>query len=201
MAAAGKSGVNVGDQVKALADGMGVLKQAGVTNADVKMVADMISMLGNVMAELEYNASGANAVTQIANALVALGSIPQNVIDTINQLTRVDYRAIAQMFAVFNDIGTFDNIDNLDDLIDFAKNFTDSNPEALIGFVKLFNDIDEGTVRSMMMSMNALKQLSVLSDELDIEQAKHIAEIGKYLDISTGTYLSDFINSFKDMSP
>lgn len=84
MAAAGKSGVNVGDQVKALADGMGVLKQAGVTNADVKMVADMISMLGNAMAELEYNASGANAVTQIANALVALGSIPQDVIDTIN---------------------------------------------------------------------------------------------------------------------
>jgi len=201
VAAAGKSGVNVGDQVKALADGMGVLKQAGVTNADVKMVADMISMLGNAMAELEYNASGANAVTQIANALVALGSIPQDVIDTINQLTRVDYRAVAQMFAVFNDIGTFDNIDNLDDLIDFAKNFTDSNPEALIGFVKLFNDIDEGTVRSMMMSMNALKQLSVLSDELDIDQAKHIAEIGKYLDISTGTYLSDFINSFKDMSP
>ena len=201
MAAAGKSGVNVGDQVKVLADGMSVLKQAGVTNADVKMVADMISMLGNAMAELEYNASGANAVTQIANALVALGSIPQNVIDTINQLTRVDYRAVAQMFAVFNDIGTFDNIDNLDDLIDFTKNFTDSNPEALIGFVKLFNDIDEGTVRSMMMSMNALKQLSVLSDELDIDQAKHIAEIGKYLDISTGTYLSDFINSFKDMSP
>ena len=169
MAAAGKSGVNVGDQVKVLADGMSVLKQAGVTNADVKMVADMISMLGNTMAELEYNASGANAVTQIANALVALGSIPQDVIDTINQLTRVDYRAVAQMFAVFNDIGTFDNIDNLDDLIDFAKNFTDSNPEALIGFVKLFNDIDEGTVRSMMMSMNALKQLSVLSDELDID--------------------------------
>lgn len=156
---------------------MGVLKQAGVTNADVKMVADMISVLGNAMSQLEYNASGTDSVKQMAEALSLLGSIPSEVIDNINRLSNADFYSIKQMFSAFNDIGGLDDLDNLDSFVDFVKRFSKADSSVLAGFINSFRDMkpeDAKKVRNAAEAFRVFSSLngeSILSNLQDIEQA------------------------------
>jgi hypothetical protein len=66
VGASASKGVNLGDQVKTLADGMSMLKSQGITQDDATNVAFMISAIGKAVSGLEFNPASTDAVLAIA---------------------------------------------------------------------------------------------------------------------------------------
>ena len=81
VAAGSSQGVSLGSQVEALSKGMSALKDAGITDNDAKTVAGMISTLGDSIKSLEFTEANIDAVQSVAQALVLLGSIDEEIID------------------------------------------------------------------------------------------------------------------------
>ena len=84
VGASASKGVNLGDQVKTLADGMSMLKSQGITQDDATNVAFMISAIGKAVASLEFNPASTEAVLAIAQSLAILGKIDKDVISNIS---------------------------------------------------------------------------------------------------------------------
>lgn len=75
VAAASSKDVSIGTQVEALSNGMKAMKDAGVTDRDAKMVAGMITSIGQAIKTLEFSDVNNASVIKMAEALVLLGGI------------------------------------------------------------------------------------------------------------------------------
>ena len=211
VAAGSSQGVSLGSQVEALSKGMSALKDAGITDNDAKTVAGMISTLGDSIKSLEFTEANIDAVQSVAQALVLLGSIDEEIIDRINRLSRLKLN-VAEALAEF--INTLARVDgNVNNVVMQMRNIghidkdTIANIQSLgsidvkiadsvIKFLKKL-DMDDSTVSGINTTIQTIILLGQMnsgildeiidSDSFDINKAQAVVDFLKTLSIDENT--------------
>lgn len=187
VAAGSSQGVSLGSQVEALSKGMSALKDAGITDNDAKTVAGMISTLGDSIKSLEFTEANIDAVQSVAQALVLLGSIDEEIIDRINRLSRLKLN-VAEALAEF--INTLARVDgNVNNVVIQMRNIghidkdTIANIQSLesidvkiadsvIEFLKKL-DVDD----RIMSGVNTMVQTVILFNQIDQKTIDNIENL------------------------
>lgn len=187
VAAGSSQGVSLGSQVEALSKGMSTLKDAGITDNDAKTVAGMISTLGDSIKSLEFTEANIDAVQSVAQALVLLGSIDEEIIDRINRLSRLKLN-VAEALAEF--INTLARVDgNVNNVVIQMRNIghidkdTIANIQSLesidvkiadsvIEFLKKL-DVDD----RIMSGVNTMVQTVILFNQIDQKTIDNIENL------------------------
>ena len=129
VAAASSKDVSIGTQVEALSNGMKAMKDAGVTDRDAKMVAGMITSIGQAIKTLEFSDVNNASVIKMAEALVLLGGIQGNIIDNINYLTTLNVRQIRAVGQLVADLSDFNG--SVDDFVENINKLASINASAI----------------------------------------------------------------------
>lgn len=211
VAAGSSHGVSLGSQVEALSKGMSTLKDAGITDNDAKTVAGMISTLGDSIKNLEFTEANINAVQSVAQALVLLGSIDDDIIDRINRLSRLKLN-IAESLAEFvnmltkvdgnvnNVVIQMRNLGNIDKdtiaNIQSLKTIDVKIADSVIEFLKKL-ELDDSTVAGINTTIQTIILLGQMnsgildnlgdSSTFDIANAQAVVDFLKTLSIDGDT--------------
>ena len=109
ISAGSSKNVSLGSQIEELSNGMSKLKDSGINDSDAKNVASIISTLGDSIKKLDFTTASSDSVIAIANALVTFGSINQNIISNIRNISETLKGGSGEN--IINFIKTFSNID------------------------------------------------------------------------------------------
>ena len=165
VGASASKGVDLGNTVKVLADGMSLMKSQGIAPTDAQDTAFMISVLGKAVAGLEFNPVSTDAVLSIAKSLAILGNIdkdvakniafiaanmkPQdavNIAEFIKTLNIEDSENVAKVIGAINDFSRIDpkSMDNISTVADKLNLDVATN---ISNFFREFN-VDEHVLES-----------------------------------------------------
>ena len=104
VSAAASKDVGLGQQIESLSNGMKTLKESGVTESDVRLVADMVSSLGAAIHNLELSEVNMASMVSLSQALSLLGSYDGEIIENINRLATIDHNGLELTIEQLNNL-------------------------------------------------------------------------------------------------
>ena len=170
---------SVGDQVEALARGMKIIKETGISSKDGKNVASIISTIGSALNNLDLGSYNNESALSIAMALTTLGKIDARIINSINEFAKIKPGALKTITNIFNTLAI--DINKLDSLNNFSK----LKPEALKSLTDLFYTLSSNidNLKSISQFANlkpdALTNLEDLLNALNIDKLNAINNFAK----------------------
>ena len=207
VGASASKGVNLGDQVKTLADGMSMLKSQGITQDDATNVAFMIGAIGKAVASLEFNPASTEAVLAIAQSLAILGKIDKDVISNISFIaanldpayakniydfiTKLDGADAENVTMLINALNEFAKVKT--DSLDNIKTLSESlNYDVGVKITQFFQQfaVDEKNLDAVHIVGEALTSLSTINaDTID-----KINKLGT-INVNAAQAINEFLNS------
>lgn len=102
VSAAASKDVGIGQQIESLTNGMKTLKETGITDSDVRLVADMVSSLGSAIQSLELTEVNMTSLVSLSQALALLGSYDAEIVENINRLATIDHNGLEKTIEQLN---------------------------------------------------------------------------------------------------
>ena len=180
---------SVGEQVEALARGMKMFKEAGITKADGQNVASIISTIGSSLNNIDLNSYNGDSVLSIANALSTLGKIDSRIVDSINYFTNIEPSALKNITELINTLSI--DIDKIHTFDQFKSVLNPDLGKTLSSFTESFN-VNSADISNINKVIAALSSFDTLDDSV-IDKINSISKID--------TKIIDSINKFAKLNP
>ena len=190
VSAAASKDIGLGQQIEQLSNGMKTLKDSGITDSDVRLVADMVSSLGAAIQSLELSEVNMTSMVSLSQALAMLGSYAGEIVENINRLANIDHNGLQLTVEQLNNLASL-NGTGLENALDSIRKFSRIDEDTIKNIEALTNVInaDAGTLIHDFV-------ISVAIDDADIENAEKAAKIINML----GSIDKDSITGLKKLS-
>jgi methyl-accepting chemotaxis protein len=104
-ASAQKAGMGLGQQIEQMANGLDIIKNAGINDADIEFIAGSIGRLSKALNSFAVNNEKRyKGVVQAVQMLQMLGSIDERTIDNIENLSSVNVSSIKNIVELISSL-------------------------------------------------------------------------------------------------
>ena len=154
-----KTGLGLGQQIEQIANGLDIIKRAGIDERDIENVATGITQLS--AAVKTFADAGVKSSKGVANALGvlnAIGSVNSDIVDNINELTNIKADDVAAVIQQINSLPVpGKNISRLGDTISVLT-MLGSLSDDVIRNINRLEDIDLDAIKNLQ---NVIKSLDL----------------------------------------
>ena len=104
-ASAQKAGMGLGQQIEQMANGLDIIKNAGINDADIEFIAGSIGRLSKALNSFSVNNEKRyKGVVQAVQMLQMLGSIDDRTIDNIENLSSINVNSIKNIIELVSSL-------------------------------------------------------------------------------------------------
>jgi hypothetical protein len=154
-----KAGLGLGQQIEQIANGLDIIKRAGIDERDIENVATGITQLS--AAVKTFADAGVKSSKGVANALGvlnAIGSVNSDIVDNINELTNIKADDVAAVIQQINSLPVpGKNISRIGDTISVLT-MLGSLSDDVIRNINRLEDIDIDAIKNLQ---NVIKSLDL----------------------------------------